>query len=35
VKPVADAFDPNMHYAACGRYGPIDKNGDGRISNAE
>jgi len=35
VQSVANAFDPNTHYAACGTYGPIDKNGDGRISQAE
>lgn len=32
---VAAAFDPTRTYAACGSYGPIDRNGDGRISNAE
>lgn len=35
VQSVADAFDANRTYAACGSYGPIDRNGDGRISNAE
>jgi predicted small secreted protein/Ca2+-binding EF-hand superfamily protein len=35
VESVANAFDPNTHYAACGTYGPIDRNGDGRISNSE
>src|SRR3954463_4833970 len=35
VESVANAFDPNTHYAACGTYGPIDRNGDGRISQAE
>ena len=35
VTSVADAFDPNKTYAACGSYGPIDSNGDGRISNTE
>jgi len=35
VQSVADAFDPNRTYAACGTYGPVDKNGDGRISRAE
>ena len=35
VASVADAFDPNRTYAACGTYGPIDRNADGRISNAE
>lgn len=35
VESVADAFDSNRTYAACGSYGPIDANGDGRISNSE
>ena len=35
VASVAEAFDPNRTYAACGSYGPIDKNADGRISNTE
>ena len=35
VASVAEAFDPNRTYASCGTYGPIDKNGDGRISNIE
>ena len=35
VASVANAFDPNATYAACGSYGPIDRNGDGRISTAE
>ncbi|MEA3029061.1 MAG: hypothetical protein QOJ53_1544 [Sphingomonadales bacterium] len=35
VESVADAFDANRAYAACGTYGPIDRNADGRISNAE
>ena len=35
VASVANAFDPNRTYAACGTYGPVDKNGDGRISRAE
>jgi len=35
VESVAAAFDPNYAYTACGAYGPIDRDGDGRISNAE
>ena len=35
VASVADAFDPNRTYATCGSHGPIDSNGDGRISNTE
>jgi predicted small secreted protein len=35
VASVATAFDPNATYPACGTYGPIDRNGDGRISNTE
>ena len=35
VASVADAFDPARTYATCGSYGPVDKNGDGRISRAE
>ena len=35
VASVADAFDPGRTYATCGSYGPVDKNGDGRISRAE
>jgi predicted small secreted protein len=35
VESVANAFDANTHYAACGSYGAIDRNNDGRISNAE
>ncbi|MBA3668447.1 MAG: hypothetical protein H0W65_12135 [Sphingomonas sp.] len=35
VKSVADAFDPQRTYTACGTYGSIDKNADGRISRAE
>src|SRR3954470_21026586 len=35
VESVADAFDATHTYAACGAYGPIDHNGDGRISTAE
>lgn len=37
VESVADAFtyDPARTYAACGTYGAMDRNGDGRISNAE
>ena len=35
VASVADAFDPTRTYTACGSYGPIDRNGDGRISNTE
>jgi predicted small secreted protein len=35
VASVAAAFDPNATYATCGSYGPIDRNGDGRISNSE
>ena len=35
VQSVANAFDPNVTYAACGTYGPIDRNADGKISNAE
>jgi len=35
VSSVATAFDPNATYAPCGTYGAIDRNADGRISNAE
>jgi predicted small secreted protein len=35
VESVANAFDPNVHYAVCGTYGMLDRNGDGRISRAE
>jgi predicted small secreted protein len=35
VESVAYAFDANRTYAACGSYGLMDRNGDGRISNAE
>jgi predicted small secreted protein len=35
VESVAAAFDPHATYAACGTYGPIDHDGDGRISLAE
>lgn len=35
LESVAAAFDPAYTYRACGTYGPIDSNGDGRISNAE
>jgi len=35
VESVAVAFDPAASYHVCGSYGPIDSNGDGRISNAE
>ena len=35
VESVANAFDPNRTYAACGSYGVIDRNGDGRISASE
>jgi predicted small secreted protein len=35
VQSVADAFDPQRTYAVCGSYGPIDRNGDGRISSTE
>ena len=35
VASVADAFDPGRTYAACGTYGSVDKNGDGRITRAE
>jgi predicted small secreted protein len=35
VASVAAAFDPNATYQTCGSYGPIDHNGDGRISSAE
>ena len=35
VASVATAFDPNRTYSTCGTYGTIDRNADGRISNAE
>jgi len=35
VESVAAAFDPAYTYRVCGSYGPIDSNGDGRISNSE
>ena len=35
VESVAAAFDPAASYSVCGSYGPIDANGDGRISNTE
>jgi predicted small secreted protein len=35
VESVAAAFDPAYSYTACGSYGPIDSNGDGRISTSE
>jgi predicted small secreted protein len=37
VESVADAltYDPARTYAACGTYGAMDRNNDGRISNAE
>lgn len=35
VESVANAFDPGRHYAVCGTYGMLDRNGDGRISRAE
>jgi len=30
-----DAFDASRTYAACGSYGPIDRNGDGIIDSSE
>lgn len=35
IESVANAFDPTIHYAVCGTYGMLDRNGDGRISRAE
>jgi predicted small secreted protein len=35
VESVAEAFDPGRTYTACGSYGLIDRNGDGRISADE
>ena len=35
VESVAAAFDPAYSYRACGSYGMLDRNGDGRISNSE
>jgi predicted small secreted protein len=35
VESVADAFDANRTYSACGAYGAMDRNADGRISNSE
>ena len=35
VESVADAFDASRTYSVCGSYGPIDNNGDGRISTSE
>ena len=35
LESVAAAFDPAYSYRACGTYGPIDNNNDGRISNSE
>ena len=35
VESVADAFDATRTYPACGRYGPLDRDADGRISNSE
>jgi predicted small secreted protein len=35
VESVANAFDPNTHYAVCGTYGMLDRDRDGRISRAE
>lgn len=35
IESVANAFDPNRTYAACGSHGMIDRNNDGRISRDE
>ena len=35
VESVATAFDPARTYPACGTYGLIDRNADGRISRDE
>lgn len=35
MNSVVAAFDPNIKYATCGSYGPIDRNNDGRISSSE
>ncbi len=35
VQSVASAFDPAKTYAACGTYGTVDRNADGRISRSE
>ncbi len=35
VTSVADTFDANRTYSACGTYGLVDQNNDGRISRAE
>ncbi len=35
VASVADTFDPNRTYSACGTYGMVDQNNDGRVSRAE
>jgi predicted small secreted protein len=35
IQSVADAFDPNVHYAVCGTYGMLDRNRDGRITRDE
>jgi len=35
VQSDASAFDPARTYTACGTYGTVDRNADGRISRAE
>ena len=35
IQSVADAFDPSRTYAACGTYGTLDRDNDGRVSTAE
>ncbi len=35
LESVAAAFDPAYSYRACGTYGPIDHDNDGKISSAE
>jgi len=35
VASVAEVFDPNRTYATCGSYGLLDRDNDGRISQAE
>lgn len=35
IQTVAEAFDPTRTYPACGTYGMVDRDNDGRISRAE
>lgn len=35
VESVAETFDADRTYAACGSYGAMDRNRDGRVSSSE